>query len=41
MQNKHQELADLDFYLACKEAKNENAFLNEQKQQAFIDSLSE
>ena len=41
MQKKHQELADLSFYLACKEAKDENEFLNEQEQQAFIDSLSQ
>jgi len=34
-------LADLSFYLDCKEAKNENKFLNEQDQQAFIDSLSQ
>lgn len=41
MQKKHQELADLGFYLACKDAKDENEFLSEQEQQAFIDSLSQ
>lgn len=41
IQKRHQELADLSFYLDCKEAKDENEFLNEQDQQAFIDSLSQ
>ena len=39
IQKKHQELADLSFYLDCKEAKDENEFLSEQEQKAFIDSL--
>ena len=38
IQKKHQEVADLSFYLDCKEAKDENEFLNEQDQQAFIDT---
>ena len=37
IQKKHQELEDLSFYLDCKEVKDENEFLNEQDQQAFID----
>jgi hypothetical protein len=41
MQKKRQELADLSFYLDCKEAKDENEFLSEQEQKAFIDSLSQ
>ena len=41
IQKKHQELADLSFYLDCKEAKDENDFLSEQEQKAFIDSLSQ
>lgn len=41
IQKKHQELADLGFYLACKEAKDENEFLSEQEQKTFIDSLSQ
>jgi hypothetical protein len=32
-------LADLCFFLDCKEAKDENEFLSEQEQKAFIDSL--
>ena len=39
IQKKHQELADLSFYLDCKETKDENEFLSEQEQKAFIDSL--
>ena len=41
IQKKYQELADLSFYLDCKEAKDENEFLSEQQQKAFIDSLSQ
>ncbi len=41
IQKKHQEVADLRFYLDCKEAKDENEFLSEQEQQTFIDSLSQ
>ena len=41
IQKKHQELADLGFYLDCKEAKDENEFLSKQDQQPFIDSLSQ
>jgi len=38
LQKRYQQLVDLDFYLACKETKEENEFLSEQEQQAFIDS---
>lgn len=41
IQKKHQELTDLSFYLDCKEAKDENEFLNDQEQQSFINSLSQ
>ncbi|SJM94640.1 conserved hypothetical protein [Crenothrix polyspora] len=41
LQKKHQELEDLAFALACKQAKGENQFLNEQETQAFIQSLSQ
>jgi hypothetical protein len=40
VQNNHQELADLSFYLDCKAAKEENEFLSEEEQQAFLESLS-
>lgn len=36
IQKKHQELADLSFYLDCKEAKDENEFLSEQEQHSFF-----
>jgi hypothetical protein len=39
IQKKRQVLADLNFYLDCKEAKDENEFLSEQEQKAFIDRL--
>ena len=38
---KQQELEDLAFALACKQAKTESQFLNEQETQAFIQSLSQ
>jgi hypothetical protein len=38
LQKRHQQPVDLDFYLACKEIKEENEFLSEQEQQAFIDN---
>jgi hypothetical protein len=41
LQKKHQELEDLALTLACKQAKDENQFLNEQEAQAFIQSLSQ
>ena len=41
IQKKHQEVADLSFYLDCKEAKDENEFLSKQDQQTFIDRLSQ
>jgi len=40
LQKKHQELEDLAFALACKQAKDESQFLSESKTQAFIQSLS-
>jgi hypothetical protein len=40
VQKNRQELADLRFYLDCKAAKEENEFLSDEEQQAFIDSLS-
>ena len=41
LQKKHQDIEDLAFYMACKQAKDENEFMTEQEQQAFIDSLSQ
>ena len=38
---KQQELEDLAFALACKQAKTESQFLNEQETQAFIQRLSQ
>lgn len=40
-QKQHQELEDLAFYLDCKQAKDENEFLNKNEAQAFIQSLTE
>ncbi|MEE7625983.1 hypothetical protein V3O24_07400 [Methylobacter sp. Wu8] len=39
LQKKPQQLEDLGLYLACKQAKDENEFLNDQEAQAFIQSL--
>lgn len=39
-EKRHKELDDFAFYLACKEAKDENQFLNEQESNAFIQKLS-
>jgi hypothetical protein len=39
LQKQPQQLEDLGFYLACKQAKDENEFLSEQEAQAFIQSL--
>jgi len=41
IQNQHQKLANLSFYLDCKQAKEENDFLNAEEQQAYINSLSQ
>ncbi|MDD2725506.1 MAG: hypothetical protein PHH59_15980 [Methylovulum sp.] len=41
LQKKQQELEDLAFALACKQAKEENQFLNGQEAQGFIQSLSQ
>jgi len=41
VQKKPQQLEDLGFYLACKQAKDENEFLSEQQAQAFIQNLSQ
>ncbi len=38
-QKKRQELEDLAFYLDCKQAKEENDFLNEIDAQTFIQNL--
>ena len=40
VQNNHQELAELSFYLGCKAAKEENEFLSEEEQQAFLENFS-
>ena len=40
-QKKRQELEDLAFYLDCKDAKDENAFLSETEVQTFIQSLAQ
>jgi hypothetical protein len=40
LQKKHQELENLAFSLACKQAKEENQFLSESETQAFIQNLS-
>lgn len=36
LQKRHQEIENLAFYLACKQAKDENEFLTEEEQKAFI-----
>ncbi len=41
LDKKQKELEDLAFALACKQAKTESQFLNEQETQAFIQSLSQ
>ena len=41
VQKNHQELEDLVFALACKQAKDEDQFLTEQETQEFIQSLSQ
>lgn len=41
VQKKRQQLEDLSFYLDCKQAKDENEFLNDNEAQAFIESLTQ
>ena len=41
VQKKGQELEDLSFYLDCKQAKDENEFLDDNEAQAFIESLTQ
>ena len=40
VQKKRQELEDLSFYLDCKQAKDENEFLDDNEAQAFIQNLT-
>ncbi len=40
-QKQHQQLEEFAFYLACKQAKDENEFLSEKETQAFIQSLAQ
>lgn len=39
LQKQHAQLDDLAFYLACKQAKDEDDFLSESETQAFMDHL--
>ena len=41
VQKKRRELEDLSFYLDCKQAKDENEFLDDNEAQAFIESLTQ
>ena len=41
LQNQHEKLENLAFYLTCKQAKDENEFLPELENTAFIDSLTD
>ena len=41
VQKKRQQLEDLSFYLDCKQAKDENEFLDDNEAQAFIESLTQ
>ena len=41
VQKKGQQLEDLSFYLDCKQAKDENEFLDDNEAQAFIESLTQ
>ncbi len=41
VQKKRQELEDLSFYLDCKQAKDENEFLDDNEAQTFIESLAQ
>ena len=40
VQKKRQELEDLSFYLDCKQAKDENEFLDDNEVDAFMESLT-
>ena len=39
LQNQQQKIEDLAFYMACKQAKSENEFLNDDETAAFIAHL--
>jgi hypothetical protein len=41
VQKKRQELEDLSFYLDCKQAKDENEFLDDNEVDAFMESLTQ
>lgn len=41
VQKKREELEDLSFYLDCKQAKDENEFLNDDEADAFMESLTQ
>lgn len=41
LQKKHEQLEDLAFSMACKQAKDENEFLSEAEAQIFIQSLAQ
>jgi len=41
VQKKRQELEDLSFYLDCKQAKDENEFLDDNEADAFMESLTQ
>ena len=40
LQKKQEQLEDLAFALACKQAKTENEFISDEEAQAFIQSLN-
>jgi len=41
VQKKRQELEDLSFYLDCKQAKDENEFLDDNEVDAFMENLTQ
>jgi hypothetical protein len=41
VQKKRQELEDLSFYLDCKQAKDENEFLDDNEADAFMENLTQ
>jgi hypothetical protein len=41
VQKKSQELEDLSFYLDCKQAKDENEFLDDNEVDAFMENLTQ
>jgi hypothetical protein len=41
VQKKREELEDLAFYLDCKQAKDENEFLDDNEADAFMESLTQ